>query len=635
MSSKKTTDESILATLLLILLICAVFLLASLEINRKATNICFDTLDDVTAQVAADLISSVNDDREQLEVIADLLAQHDTIDSDIVRRHLTSFQQRGTISSVGLLLPDGSRILGSGLKTDADSALDYADELGRAPYVSGAVSSPDGSGRAFYYQAVPVTSGGKALGILYGFVDLADLASELTVTAFDGNVQIYVADGETGDFLVDTWHETLGNIFDPEIMNRKTKRGYDYLQMKQDFVQGRSGRIAFWSNTAQEYFYSSYKPVGVNSWMVQLTVPESIVFANIFYIRHILYAVAAVEALAFAAYFLWVISRVRKDTAQKNQRLAQSMYMYSVQQTLFDAHKAPELFTRALQKVAKMLTADEAFFVALEGDAIRESFFFPPEARHTRAAHVPHLASGREHLASGKSLLLNSEDISASMNEDERAELSLHGISSLMLSPVLNSDGALTGVLGCVNMTRRFADCVLLECVSRNFLMALSNRRFYRQIEQASTTDALTGLRNRNCYERFLEQPYDPVPACCLYIDANGLHELNNTLGHAAGDAMLTCIGSALMALFPPAGCYRIGGDEFVVLCPDCGEDELRQRVKQLHQRVEEAGYRISVGEARLNASADVQEMIVTAEKRMYEAKRQYYQAMQGRQHRM
>ena len=635
MSSKKTTDASILATLLLIFLICAVFLAASLEINRKATNACFGTLDDVTAQVAADLRASVSGDREQLEVIADLLAQHDTMDSDIVRRHLSSFQQRGTISSVGLLLPDGRLILGSGVEAEADSTLDYADELQRAPYISGAITAADGSDRAFYCQAVPVRRDGETLGILYGFVNLSDLARELTVTAFDGNVQIYVADGETGDFLIDTWHDTLGNIFDSELMSRKTKRGYDFLQMKQDFVQGRSGRIAFRSNTAGEYFYSSYMPVGVSRWMVQLTVPEGAVFANVIYIRHILYGVALFEALAFAAYLLGVISRVRRDTAQKSQRLAQSMYMYSVQQTLFDAYKSPELFTAALQKVADMLTADRAFFVAMEGEAIHECFFFPTKAQDESDALVPHLASAKERLSSGRSLLLYPEDIAASMEESECAGLMHRGIGSLMLSPVLNSDGALAGILGCANMKRRYADCILLECVSRNFLMALSNRRFYDQIEQASITDALTGLRNRNCYERFLEHLPSPAPACCLYIDANGLHELNNTLGHAAGDAMLTCIGSALTALFPPEGCYRIGGDEFVVLCPDCGEDALRLCIAQLRQRVEEAGYRISVGEAWLKDCAGVQEMIVSAEKRMYEAKHQYYQEAQGSQRRV
>ena len=59
-----------------------------------------------------------------------------------------------------------------------------------------------------------------------------------------------------------------------------------------------------------------------------------------------------------------------------------------------------------------------------------------------------------------------------------------------------------------------------------------------------SETDQLTGLNNRNCYEWRLEG----YPAmcrktlACVYIDVNGLHQLNNTQGHMAGDIMLQYI---------------------------------------------------------------------------------------------
>ena len=473
---------------------------------------------------------------------------------------------------------------------------------------------------------------GQTAGILYGFVVLADFAHSITVTAFDGNAQIYVADGATGDFLVDTWHNKLGNIFDDHILSRKVKPGYDFHEMKTDFVEGNAGHISFWSHTAGEYFYSHYMPVGVDLWMVQMTVPESVVLAKAIQIRRVLYCVAAAEILSFAVYFLWVLSRVRRDTDQKNQRLAQSLYMYDVQQTLFDAHKAPALFTTALQKVADMLTADTSFFLTLERPDITEVFFSFSGAgglsSFDQNALGRHFSQAYQHLASGRSLLLYPEEIGMLTDEDDRAALEKRRITNPMLVPVLNSSQELAGILGSVNMKRHWTDSVLLECVSRNFLMALSNMKFYRQIEQASITDALTGLLNRNCYERRLEG-YGKKAAdslCCLYIDANGLHELNNSLGHAAGDAMLVCIGLSLKELFSPEDCYRIGGDEFAVFCTGCGKKELRQRVDRLKHHLDASGYHVSIGEAWLRESLDIKEMITTAEKNMYEAKRLYYQ---------
>ena len=54
-------------------------------------------------------------------------------------------------------------------------------------------------------------------------------------------------------------------------------------------------------------------------------------------------------------------------------------------------------------------------------------------------------------------------------------------------------------------------------------------------------------------------------PAICVYIDANGLHELNNERGHEAGDLMLRFVADSLMEQFPRGSLYRVGGDEFVV----------------------------------------------------------------------
>ena len=179
-------------------------------------------------------------------------------------------------------------ILGICEENTRKNLFDYGTEFTKVPYISGVIEDPDNSGEKLIYRAVPVERDGKTEGILYGFVNLKDFANSITATAFYGNTQIYVADGETGDFLVDTWHDTLGNVFDEDISSRKVKPGYDYQEMKENFVKGKAGHIAFWSNTAGEYFYSYYKAVGVNHWMIQITVPESIAFENAINIRKVM-----------------------------------------------------------------------------------------------------------------------------------------------------------------------------------------------------------------------------------------------------------------------------------------------------------------------------------------------------------
>ena len=113
----------------------------------------------------------------------------------------------------------------------------------------------------------------------------------------------------------------------------------------------------------------------------------------------------------------------------------------------------------------------------------------------------------------------------------------------------------------------------------------------------------------------------------CVYVDVNGLHELNNTRGHAAGDKMLQFVGKTLQKEFGERNSFRIGGDEFVVLAIDEKEEVIQAKIDHMQMLVEEESYHVSIGYAIGNASeTDVSWLVNTAEKHMYEAKHLYYQ---------
>jgi two-component system cell cycle response regulator len=111
--------------------------------------------------------------------------------------------------------------------------------------------------------------------------------------------------------------------------------------------------------------------------------------------------------------------------------------------------------------------------------------------------------------------------------------------------------------------------------------LAMSDRENKRLFEQVRT-DELTGLGNRGRLQvdlpiRFAHAS-EESPAMLLLFDLNGFKHYNDTFGHAAGDELLTRIGSALVdALGDEGMAYRIGGDEFCVLltCPPERFDEM------------------------------------------------------------
>jgi diguanylate cyclase (GGDEF)-like protein len=95
------------------------------------------------------------------------------------------------------------------------------------------------------------------------------------------------------------------------------------------------------------------------------------------------------------------------------------------------------------------------------------------------------------------------------------------------------------------------------------------------QLEKQAATDALTGLSNRLCLEREIARAYhtqdaEAGQAALLLIDLDGFKQVNDTYGHAVGDALLKLFASALQARMRRGDTLaRLGGDEFVILARD------------------------------------------------------------------
>ena len=156
-----------------------------------------------------------------------------------------------------------------------------------------------------------------------------------------------------------------------------------------------------------------------------------------------------------------------------------------------------------------------------------------------------------------------------------------------------------------------------------------SNHRSILAAEKSANIDVLTGLQNRNRYETFckgLEKEREGT--ICIYIDANGLHEINNNQGHLAGDRMLRFIADALKVRFGEDGVYRIGGDEFVVFCQESKRNKIDKMLDSIHEEMARNDYHISAGYTVCDSSMTVDELIKSAETKMYEAKKKYYESI-------
>jgi len=146
-------------------------------------------------------------------------------------------------------------------------------------------------------------------------------------------------------------------------------------------------------------------------------------------------------------------------------------------------------------------------------------------------------------------------------------------------------------------------------------------------IRELSERDMLTKVKNRNSYEMYCES-IDHVNEgmYCTYVDANGLHEMNNKYGHEAGDNMLKCVASVMIDTFGNENVYRIGGDEFVAFSLEFDDGQIKSCISEIKKKLEQMGYNLSIGCSVSERSCEgIYQLIKEAEARMYDDKRDYY----------
>lgn len=103
---------------------------------------------------------------------------------------------------------------------------------------------------------------------------------------------------------------------------------------------------------------------------------------------------------------------------------------------------------------------------------------------------------------------------------------------------------------------------------------AAATEEALNRLERMSRTDALTGVGNRRAFDETLSSALSAAsrqghPVTVVAVDLDGLKRINDTEGHAAGDAALLALVRGLYsALRDEDTVFRVGGDEFVILLP-------------------------------------------------------------------
>ena len=182
------------------------------------------------------------------------------------------------------------------------------------------------------------------------------------------------------------------------------------------------------------------------------------------------------------------------------------------------------------------------------------------------------------------------------------------------------------------------ADQLSVRTVVESLGAALDRRDMEEQLARLAVTDGLTGLVNRRRFAEVVQAEIERLrrskgSAAVMMVDIDHFKQVNDSLGHAAGDAVLLHMGAiARDTLRKVDVVARVGGEEFAVVLPDCDGAEALVAAERLRRDVEErsrengagaGGITVSIGVTELrDADTYPDEALHRADRALYAAKR-------------
>ena len=179
--------------------------------------------------------------------------------------------------------------------------------------------------------------------------------------------------------------------------------------------------------------------------------------------------------------------------------------------------------------------------------------------------------------------------------------LAAQGIERAVLVP-LEREGKLDGCIGLDNPPKE-----QLENAAA-FLQTL--RSFYNRNRYIQDVNGLIGQN---------------VPVGVIYLDVNGLKEVNDHFGHAAGDRVLTRCAQTIRRICKKGSFYRIGGDEFVIIYTGIGKTNFYEIVRELRNNFQGETCRAAIGTQWAEDCGNLPAVIAEADEIMYADKKAFY----------
>ncbi|WP_028042103.1 sensor domain-containing diguanylate cyclase [Candidatus Stoquefichus massiliensis] len=299
---------------------------------------------------------------------------------------------------------------------------------------------------------------------------------------------------------------------------------------------------------------------------------------------------------------------------------------------LYQNHHTVDAMNHVLKLIGEVFEAERAYVFYMENDEMSNIAEWCSQGVVPQIDNLQHLSRHdfqwwfQLYDEQASILIKDIEELKG----DKQAEYELlvgQDINRLILVP-LEQYGNFGGMIGLDNLAiEEFENAEkFLRTFSYFIMLAIRRNEDEKTLFQLSFVDTLTMFYNRNRYIQDIEEfSQKEGTVGVIFIDLNGLKEVNDYFGHDAGDELLKK-GTKIMKTTINNGIfYRVGGDEFIIICLDVEKVEFEVMVQQMKKNLNSHECKAAVGYQWTDTCYQLKEIIIEADQNMYEDKKDYY----------
>lgn len=347
------------------------------------------------------------------------------------------------------------------------------------------------------------------------------------------------------------------------------------------------------------------------------------------------HAYAAADVRLVAGVGARLAAAIESTLAPRGLGLAErSRVLLEAAETINSNLASSALAATILAEAARLVDAQACALLVVRGDVLVAQEVLGLSDRCRRLFVVPLEGSvyGRA-VVSGVIATIEDVDVEGLGDSVLPCDLSWR---SMLVAP-LASHRATYGALALYSdQPQRFADDekAAVRMFAIQAAIALDNQRLLQEKEELAVRDGLTGVYNRSYLELAMERAAKDLrrnggDVSVLFLDVDGMKQVNDSCGHQAGDRLLIDLATLLQQCCRETDVVaRYGGDEFVVLMPGTdaeGASRVSSKVDDVlkrHNAVPGGSSLFASLGTHTAGAADIDDLLREADRRMYASKR-------------